>query len=121
MGTPQLFRGFFWRSRDRFTLLCGVAGSGKTSTLKELARGLKGNPLVLAPTNSTVEVLKQEGFPNSQTVASFLLNPPEFNGLLIVDESILNSLRASVALLNLTRNREFRILFLGDSGQHKCG
>ncbi|MBP3395468.1 MAG: AAA family ATPase [Lentisphaeria bacterium] len=93
------------RSRDRFTLLRGVADSGKISTLKELTRGLKGNPLLLAPTNSAVEVLKQDGVPNSQTVASFLLNPPQFNGLLIVDESILNSLRDSVALLNLAENR----------------
>mgnify|MGYP002305529612 CR=1 FL=1 len=37
-------------SRDRFTLLRGVADSGKISTLKELTRGLKGNPLLLAPT-----------------------------------------------------------------------
>lgn len=92
------------RSRDLFTLLRGVADSGKISTLKELTRGLKGNPLLLAPTNSAVEVLKQDGVPNSQTVASFLLNPPQFNGLLIVDESILNSLRDSVALLNLAEN-----------------
>ena len=48
------------RSRDRFTLLRGVADSGKISTLKELTRGLKGNPLLLAPTNSAVEVLKQD-------------------------------------------------------------
>ena len=64
------------RSRDLFTLLRGVADSGKILTLKEFTWGLKGNPLLLAPTNSAVEVLKQDGVPNSQTVASFLLNPP---------------------------------------------
>ena len=106
------------RSRDRFVLLRGVAGSGKTSTLKELARGLAQAPRVLAPTNSAVEVLKREGFPHSQTVAGFLLRPPEFNGLVIVDESGLNSLRDGVALLRLAEEKKFRILFVGDSLQH---
>lgn len=86
-------------------MLRGVAGSGKTSTLKELARGLAQAPLVLAPTNSAVEVLKREGFPHSQTVAGFLLRPPEFNGLVIVDESGLNSLRDGVALLRLAEEK----------------
>ncbi len=106
------------RSRDRFVLLRGVAGSGKTSTLKELARGLAQAPRVLAPTNSAVEVLKREGFPHSQTVAGFLLRPPEFNGLVIVDESGLNSLRDGVALLRLAEEKQLRILFVGDSLQH---
>lgn len=112
------------RSRDRFTLLRGAAGSGKTSVLKELARGLDSAPLVLAPTNSAANVLKSEGFPHSQTVASFLLNPPDFSGLVIVDESGLNSLRDGVKLLHLAEEKQFRILFVGDSRQHNsvdCG
>ncbi len=40
----------------------------------------------------------------SEVIQGILLNPPQFNGLLIVDESILNSLRDSVALLNLAEN-----------------
>lgn len=70
------FRGFCG-AETVLRYCAGVADSGKISTLKELTRGLKGNPLLLAPTNSAVEVLKQDGVPNSQTVASFLLNPPQ--------------------------------------------
>lgn len=100
----EVIQGILW-SRDHFTLRRDVADSGKILTLKELVWGLKGNPLLLVTTNSAVEVLKQGGFSDSQTVASFLLNPPQFNGLLIVDESGLNSLRDGVALLNLAENR----------------
>ena len=51
-------------------------------------------------------------------MAGFLLRPPEFNGLVIVDESGLNSLRDGVALLRLAEEKKFRILFVGDSLQH---
>ena len=46
----------------------------------------------------------REFFWKIKTTPRILLNPPQFNGLLIVDESILNSLRDSVALLNLAEN-----------------
>ena len=62
-------------SKDRFLLFRGVAGSGKTSTLQEFCKGLKSggikNIVLVAPTNSATDVLKQEGFERSQTAASF--------------------------------------------------
>ncbi|MBR4665297.1 MAG: relaxase domain-containing protein, partial [Lentisphaeria bacterium] len=80
-------------SPDRFNLFRGVAGAGKTSTLQEFCRGLRSggveNIVVVAPTNSATEVLKQEGFEQSQTVASFLLTPkkPPERSYIIIDEA----------------------------------
>lgn len=106
------------QNKDRFMLLRGVAGSGKTTVLKELAKGVQCGLMVLAPTNSAADVLKQEGFHNSQTVAGFLQTPPDFSGLLIVDELGLCSLRDGVKLLHQAEISHCRILFVGDSRQH---
>ena len=106
------------QNKDRFMLLRGVAGSGKTTVLKELAKGVQCGLMVLAPTNSAADVLKQEGFHNSQTGAGFLQTPPDFSGLLIVDELGLCSLRDGVKLLHQAEISHCRILFVGDSRQH---
>lgn len=111
-------------SKDRFLLFRGVAGSGKTSTLQEFCKGLKSggieNIVLVAPTNSAADVLKQEGFEQSHTVAAFLLNPrkPPENSYLIIDESGLNSLREGVEILKLARKNNYRVLFVGDARQH---
>ena len=111
-------------SKDRFLLFRGVAGSGKTSTLQEFCKGLKSggieNIVLVAPTNSAADVLKQEGFEQSHTVASFLLNPrkPPANSYIIIDESGLNSLREGVEILKLSRRNNYRVLFVGDARQH---
>jgi len=111
-------------SKDQFNLLRGVAGAGKTSTLQELCRGLQSGGVnsiyVIAPTNSATDVLKQEGFEESQTVASFLLSekkPPE-GSYVIIDESGLNSLREGVEIVKVARANNYRVLFVGDARQH---
>ncbi len=111
-------------SPDQFNLFRGVAGSGKTSTLQEFCRGLQSGGInsiyLIAPTNSATDVLKQEGFEQSQTVASFLLSkhkPPE-GSYVIIDESGLNSLREGVEIINTARQNNYRVLFVGDARQH---
>ena len=111
-------------SKDQFNLFRGVAGAGKTSTLQELCRGLQSGGVnsiyVIAPTNSATDVLKQEGFEQSQTVASFLLSekkPPE-GSYVIIDESGLNSLREGVEIVKVARANNYRVLFVGDARQH---
>ena len=111
-------------SKDRFNLFRGVAGSGKTSTLQEFCKGLRSggveNIYLIAPTNSATDVLKQEGFGQSQTVASFLLSkekPPE-KSYVIIDESGLNSLREGVEIIKTARENNYRVLFVGDARQH---
>ena len=111
-------------SKDRFLLFRGVAGSGKTSTLQEFCKGLKSggikNIVLVAPTNSATDVLKQEGFERSQTAASFLLSreKPPAKSYVIIDESGLNSLREGVEILKLARKNNYRVLFVGDARQH---
>ena len=111
-------------SKDRFNLFRGVAGAGKTSTLQELCNGLRSGGIssiyVIAPTNSATDVLKQEGFEQSQTVASFLLSPkkPPAGSYVIIDESGLNSLREGVEILKTARVNNYRVLFVGDARQH---
>ena len=119
----ELIHGLL-NSKDRFNLFRGVAGAGKTSTLQEFCKGLKSggikNIVLVAPTNSATDVLKQEGFEQSRTVAAFLLNPrkPPENSYLIIDESGLNSLREGVEILKLARRNNYRVLFVGDARQH---
>lgn len=71
-------------SKDRFNLFRGVAGAGKTSTLQEFCRGLRSGGVtdirLVAPTNSATDMLKQEGFEQSQTVAGFLLSKQKVAG-----------------------------------------
>ena len=111
-------------SKDRFLLFRGVAGSGKTSTLQEFCKGLKSggikNIVLVAPTNSATDILKQEGFERSQTAASFLLSreKPPAKSYVIIDESGLNSLREGVEILKLARRNNYRVLFVGDARQH---
>lgn len=111
-------------SKDRFNLFRGVAGAGKTSTLQEFCKGLRSGGVteirLVAPTNSATDVLKQEGFEQSQTVAGFLLSKqkPPAGVYVIIDESGLNSLREGVEILKLARKNNYRVLFVGDARQH---
>ncbi len=64
--------------RDGVAMIEGKAGTGKTTILKEIAKGvLESKPnqeiLILAPTTKAVEVLQTEGFPNAMTVQKFLV------------------------------------------------
>ena len=112
-------------SKSPFVLFRGVAGAGKTSTLKELCGCLKSggveNIQLIAPTNSAVDVLKKEKFTNAQTVASFLQNPqalPPKGSYLIIDESGLNSLSQGAGIIKLALQNDYRVLFVGDTRQH---
>lgn len=114
------------KSKDRYNLFRGVAGSGKTSTLQELCRGLRFGGMehiyLIAPTNSAVDVLKEEGFEQSSTVAAFLLtdSKPPVGSYVIIDESGLNSLREGVEIIKIANQNNYRVLFVGDAKQHSA-
>lgn len=108
-------------SKDQFLLLRGAAGAGKTTSLQKLCCQISGKITVLAPTNSAVSVLKSEGFSNATTVSAFLQNAQEQtqNDFLIVDEAGLCSLRTGCEILQVAKEKNLRVLFVGDSRQHK--
>jgi hypothetical protein len=62
-------------SLDGVELLDGKAGTGKTTTLKSIEKGLleaDRQVTILAPTNKAVEVLQLEGFAGAMTVQKYL-------------------------------------------------
>ena len=66
------------RTSDRITGLRGLAGSGKTTALRELVAACneaKIEPLFCAPTAAATEVLRQEGF-QAKTLQSLLFSKP---------------------------------------------
>ena len=135
-------------SRDSIMIIEGKAGTGKTTVLKEIQKGIQidratQSIVFLAPTIKAVDVLKLEGFENAMTVEKYLnlqnkpprkLLPaiayksfrdiPKYTkdtplDILIIDEASLVSIRQVERLLKEKENQWRRIIFVGDGGQHK--
>ena len=112
-------------TRDRVFGFRGVAGSGKTTTLREVQRGLSeaGHTLfAVTPTASAARMLQSEGFAQATTVEDFLRNAEKRGGLrnavVICDEAGLKSNRQGAELLRLVQKHEMRLLLVGDVRQH---
>jgi ATP-dependent exoDNAse (exonuclease V) alpha subunit len=108
-------------SRDRVYAIRGRAGTGKTTCLAEIRKGLEAadrKVYYLAPTASAVEKLREDGFTDARTVDSFLVNLPAdiSDAVVIVDESSLKSTELGTKIMSATRNA--RLLLVGDTRQH---
>jgi len=108
------------RTSDRITGLSGLAGSGKTTALRELVAACKEakiEPLFCAPTAAATDVLRKEGF-EAKTLQSLLLTKPKLDErrLVVLDEA------GAVGMDDLKRlfdcARDARIILSGDTGQH---
>lgn len=113
------------RSADGVIALRGGAGTGKTTALREVARGIeaRGKSVeVLAPTTGAVEVLREEGFRQAETVQRFLvdsaLQERARGQVLIVDEAGLLSVRQMLALVEAGHRQGCRLILCGDARQH---
>ncbi len=109
---------------DQVTGTKGLAGSGKTTAMKEIARACKDVPtLFCAPTGSAVDTLRKEGFCNAETLQAFLVNPElqkqYSEGVIVVDEAGLLGIRDMHTLLKIAQERKMRVVFAGDSDQNK--
>jgi conjugative relaxase-like TrwC/TraI family protein len=108
-------------SRDRAIAWEGVAGAGKTTTIKAVLDALKGQIHIMgiAPDASAAETLENETGMRCQTVASMLLMPfqDQVQRLVIVDEAGKLSAKDAHKLLKRSREEGFRVLFVGDTKQ----
>ena len=112
-------------TRDRVFSFRGVAGAGKTTTLREVQRGLSEagrTVFAVTPTASAARVLRNEGFSQATTVEDFLRNAEKQGGLqnavVICDEAGLKSNRQGAGLLRLAERHDMRVLLVGDVRQH---
>ena len=110
---------------DRVFSFRGVAGSGKTTTLREVQRGLSDaghTVFAITPTASAAGVLRNEGFSQATTVEDFLRNGEKRRGLqnavVICDEAGLKSNRQGAELIRLAERHDMRVLLVGDVRQH---
>jgi len=108
------------RTSDRITGLRGLAGSGKTTALRELVAACKEakiEPLFCAPTAAATEVLRQEGF-EAKTLQSLLFSKPVLSEkhLVVLDEAGAVGMDDMQRLFD--RAKDARIILSGDTGQH---
>jgi hypothetical protein len=108
------------RTTDRITGLKGLAGTGKTTALRELVAACKEakiEPLFCAPTAAATDVLRKEGFA-AVTLQSLLLSKPLLlkNKLIVLDEAGAVGMDDMKRLFDL--GKDCRIILSGDTGQH---
>jgi conjugative relaxase-like TrwC/TraI family protein len=108
------------RTSDRITGLRGLAGSGKTTALRELVTACKeaGVELVFcAPTAAATEVLREAGFA-AKTLQSLLYSKPVLTErhLVVVDEAGAVGIDDMKRLFDAAKH--CRIVLSGDTGQH---
>lgn len=108
------------RTGDRITGLRGLAGTGKTTALRELVAACKEaqvEPLFCAPTAAATDVLRREGF-EALTLQSLLLSKPALSArqLIVLDEAGAVGIDDMKRLFDLAIDR--RVVLSGDTGQH---
>lgn len=108
------------RTSDRITGLRGLAGSGKTSTLRDLVvacNEARIEPLFCAPTAAATEVLRKEGF-EAVTLQSLISSRWSSlkDKLIVVDEAGAVGIDDMKRLFDLAKDA--RIVLSGDTGQH---
>lgn len=114
------------RTRDRAIFVSGKAGSGKTSMLKRLVEvmaevGVEAH--LFAPSSQAAhQVLKAEGFQDSETVQQLLVNPKlqaKIQGKsLIIDEAALLGTKDFLSLFRIAEEQDARVICVGDDAQH---
>jgi conjugative relaxase-like TrwC/TraI family protein len=119
--------GHVLSSSDRVTGFRGLAGTGKTTTLKEFGRvvaAVGGEAVFLAPTAGAVDVLRKDGFKEAATLAKFLADPQvqaRVSGrspVIVLDEAGAVGTSDMLRLLEIAQARGARVVLSGDTGQH---
>lgn len=113
-------------TRDRVSIIRGVAGAGKTTLMKEAVEKIeqagKTVTAVAPSAQASHGVLKEEGFAEATTVAHFLTDKDMQEALkdqvLWVDEAGLLGTQDMTQLLELTERQNARLILAGDTCQH---
>jgi conjugative relaxase-like TrwC/TraI family protein len=114
------------RSADLLTGIEGKPGTGKTTMICEAAAAIRvltgQDPVMLAPTASAVQTLKDAGYTVADTVANFQ-DKIEFHDaardrIIWCDEASLLDNKDFTWLLNFVRDNECRLICSGDPRQH---
>jgi conjugative relaxase-like TrwC/TraI family protein len=108
------------KTNDRITGIRGLAGTGKTTVLRELVNActeVKIEPRFCAPTAAATEVLRKEGF-EAVTLQSLLQSKPALSKrqLVVLDEAGAVGIDDMKRLFEIAGNA--RIVLSGDTGQH---
>jgi len=118
-------------SRHTVMAIQGKAGVGKTTLMQEAAAGIEeptsgedgAKMFTFAPSSDAVDVLKKEGFANSNTVARLLLDEKLQssleNSVLWVDEAGLLSVNDTHKVFAIAKEQNARVVLSGDAAQHK--
>ena len=109
-------------SRDRVTLLLGKAGTGKSTSQRDLLAGIKlaGHAVVgCAPQSRQVSELKQMGLTESRTLASVLeKNELPEGAVVLLDEAGQVGTRDFARLVDMVEAVNGRLILSGDARQH---
>jgi conjugative relaxase-like TrwC/TraI family protein len=114
-------------SRDRVTIVRGVAGTGKTTLEQEIGEALEASGqrvVAVAPTTGASRVLREEaGFAGADTVARFLkdekMQASARGGVVLVDEASMLGTRDMVRLFETAQGVDARVILVGDKRQHR--
>ena len=112
-------------SRNRLIILQGDAGTGKTTSLKAIIRGIETQGSLVfacAPSSGATEVLRQELSTQADTLQQLLVNENLQRRIkghtLVVDEAGLVSIRQMHDLFVLAQQQNCRLILVGDIKQH---
>jgi conjugative relaxase-like TrwC/TraI family protein len=113
------------RCRNRMIVLQGDAGTGKTTSLKEVLKGIEasgGAIFACAPSSKAAAELRDELTPEAETIQHLLVNrhlqQKITNRIIIVDEAGLLSVRQMRDLCRLAKANNNRLILVGDIKQH---
>ena len=112
-------------SPNRVNMIEGPAGAGKSSLLASYDRAMKsaGEAVTyLATTAKAVEVLRVDGFKETQTLARFLVDEKmqaaAKGGRIVIDETSMLGHKDAVKLFRLAEKLDLKLVCVGDAMQH---
>ncbi|MBL7815678.1 MAG: relaxase domain-containing protein [Saprospiraceae bacterium] len=113
-------------SKDRTIVIEGGAGTGKTTLMKELAKGIeKADKKIFgfAPSaDASRGVLREEGFHSADTVAHFLKNKDlqaqVKNQVIWIDEAGQLGNKTMNSVMDIAKTQNARLILSGDIRQH---